>query len=73
MIAAICIALVVGMFIGRFFREPANSCPRVVLGYDCRGDGCDHRKSELYRNKMNMALASEERKADVNYWRGDDQ
>lgn len=69
MIVAICIAVVVGMFIGRFFRDDEN-CPRVVLGFNCRGNICDHRKSELYRNKMNMALNAEERDKGKNLWGG---
>lgn len=71
MIVAICISVVVGMLIGRFFRDDEN-CPRRVLGYDCRGSRCDHRKSELYRNMMNMALGAEERERDKhkNLWGG---
>lgn len=47
-----------------------EDCPATVLGYDCQGDKCDHRKSELYKAKMNMALNQEQRDDDVNYWRG---
>ena len=70
MAVAICVALMIGMIIGRFFRHPENDCPAVELGYECQYDRCDHRESELYRAKMNMALQREERK-DQNYWRGD--
>lgn len=68
MIVAICIAVVVGMIIGRFFRDEEN-CPRTVLGWDCRGNACDHRKSELYSAKATMARNAEEQAA-KNYWKG---
>jgi hypothetical protein len=59
--------VIVGMFIGRFFREPdfENDCPQLELGYRCRGDLCDHRKSELYKAKAVMAEEQEK-----SYWRG---
>lgn len=72
MIVAACIGLIIGMLIGRFFRDPEETCPREVMGYYCNGYSCDHRKSELYRAKMDRALRSEERSPDENYWRGDD-
>lgn len=71
MIVIACISVVVGMFIGRFFKDPENSCPRVELGYNCMGDWCDHRKSELYRAKMTMALNREKAEKDPNFWKGD--
>lgn len=71
MILAIGIALIVGMIIGRFFKDD-ETCPRRVLGYDCRLD-CDHSKSLLYTNMAAMAKNAEEAEAnkDRNLWRGD--
>lgn len=66
----LCIGLIAGMVIGRFFREPdyENDCPQLELGYRCRGDLCDHRKSELYKAKAVMAKNREEEQR--NYWGG---
>jgi len=71
-VAYICIGVIVGMIIGRFFREPEENCPSAVLGYDCKGSRCDHRLSVLYEAKANMAKYAEEREAnkDSNYWGG---
>lgn len=65
------ICLIVGMIIGAFFKEPADDCPRRVLGYNCMGDWCDHRKSVLYTNMASMARNDEEREKDPNFWKGD--
>lgn len=72
MVAAICISIIIGMFIGRFFRNPENGCPAEELGYNCKGSHCDHRLSVLYEAKANMAKYAEEREAnkDSNYWGG---
>ena len=67
------IGLIIGMLVGRFFKDTTidEDCPANVYGYDCKGsDVCDHRPSELYRAKMQMALRQEERKDHVNYWKG---
>lgn len=72
MIIAICISLIIGMNIGRFFREPYERCPARIKGFDCTGLSCDHTKSEFYRAKMQMALIAEERE-DKNYWKGNDE
>lgn len=69
---AICISLIIGMLIGRFL-DGEESCPRNVMNYDCKGPTCDHTKSELYRAKMHMAIADEQRKDnDRNFWSGGD-
>jgi len=52
-----------------------ENCPANVLGYSCKGKGIsDHRKSELYRVKLMMALRREkaqaQRDADVEHLRG---
>lgn len=71
MIVTACISVIVGMIIGRFFREPDNNCPRIELGYNCMGSWCDHRQSELYRAKMHMALNRERAEREPNFWKGD--
>lgn len=40
-----------------------ESCPRVILGYNCRGKECDHSAQARYR-----AIRA---RNDTNYW-GDD-
>lgn len=52
------LGLIIGFMLGRI--EPPE-CPRVILGYNCQGIdyGCDHRRSEIYRAKMEMALNDE--------------
>lgn len=66
------IGLVIGILVHIGHVKFADEdCPRCVLGYDCRGDRCDHRKSELYKAKAQMALNQEQRDDDVNYWKGD--
>lgn len=59
------IGFIVGMLLAKFiFYERPQDCPAEVLGYDCatyKGRMCDHRKSELYKAHMQMALAAEER------------
>lgn len=47
-----------------------NDCPLAELGYNCKGDACDHRKSELYRAKATMAKNQEEYE-ERNFWKGD--
>lgn len=69
MIVPLCIGIIVGMIIGRFFKEPAEDCPRRVLHYTCKGDTCDHRKSLLYANMASMAKNDEERET-TNLWGG---
>lgn len=59
MLAQVLIGVIIGMFIGRFFRAP-KQCPRVVIGYNCQGLGCDHRDSSYYEAKRTMALNKEE-------------
>lgn len=65
------IAFVLGALLGAFFHAEED-CPRAVMGYHCDGPTCDHTKSELYRAKMQMALADEDFKAnrDNNFWGG---
>lgn len=58
MIAPILIGVIIGMFIGRFFR-PGKECPRNVLGYDCKGNKCDHSDSIYYEAKMHQAMNNE--------------
>lgn len=73
MLVGILIGLIIGMLIGRFFREPQQVCPAEVYGYDCnayKGKVCDHSKSALYKAKMEMALAEEQRDDDNNYYGG---
>lgn len=60
----LCIGLIVGMIVGRLFREPDNDCPQVEIGYRCRGDLCNHAKSLLYEGKMHMAIERERRHRD---------
>lgn len=69
MIWAVIIAGIAGMVIGYTLRATdEEDCPRRVLQYNCRGEGCDHRKSVLYTCMANMAQADEER----NLWDGND-
>lgn len=63
------VAFILGMIMGAMISKEED-CPRSVLGYDCRGDRCDHRKSELYQAKMQMAQNQERSADDVNYWKG---
>lgn len=73
MLVGILIGLIGGMLIGRFFRDPVQDCPAEVLGYDClnyKGMPCDHRKSELYKAHMHMALAEEKHAEDDNLYTG---
>jgi hypothetical protein len=71
MIAVGGICLIIGMLIGRFFRDPEydNDCPAIEQGYRCKADLCDHRLSTLYEVKANMAKAAEEREAEQR-WKG---
>lgn len=73
MIVGILIGFIIGMLVGRFFREPKPSCPAEVLGYSCKRDTgreCDHRESLVYEAQMNMAKWREDREADNNYFGG---
>ena len=54
------IAFVIGILVGAFW-HPQEDCPSAVLGYDCDGDSCDHRKSQLYGNMAIMARHAEKR------------
>lgn len=63
-IIALGFGLLIGMMIGRFFRNDEN-CPRRVLEYSCKGFTCDHRKSVLYANMSAMALNDEERAPNI--------
>lgn len=55
------VTLIVGMILGGLLSETSNEdCPKRVLGYNCSGDRCDHRKSVLYTNMARMAKGAEE-------------
>lgn len=47
-----------------------ETCPRIVLGYDCHEDVCDHSKSLLYTNMATMAKNAEKRDGNNNLWGG---
>lgn len=69
------IGVVVGVILHILWRGPVDEdCPANVYGYDCKGDNCDHRPSELYRAKLTMALrrekAQQQRDDDVAFLRG---
>lgn len=36
--------------------RPTVDCPRVVLGYNCKGDKCDHSEIELAKAHRAMEL-----------------
>jgi hypothetical protein len=36
---------------GYAFGIDRNECPRMILGYDCRGDFCNHCKNEVEKAK----------------------
>lgn len=61
-------AFVVGGFVGAYL-NPEETCPRVVKGYDCRGNNCDHSKVALYQAKLDMARNDEDSET-KNYWGG---
>lgn len=62
---AIFLAFVIGCIVGAFW-QPEEDCPSAVLGYDCQGDRCDHRKSQLYSNMAVMARHAEKREQEQN-------
>jgi hypothetical protein len=53
--AHILIGVIIGMFIGRFFRLP-RECARVIRGYNCQGLLCDHSDKAYYQAKYYEAL-----------------
>lgn len=64
MLVALLIGCIIGMLIGRFFRQPKPVCPAEVLGYNCKfdtGRDCDHRESQVLKAQMDMALWRERR------------
>lgn len=64
MLVGLLIGAIVGMLIGRFFRDPKPVCPAEVLGYTCKRDTgreCDHRESQVLKAQMDMALWREQR------------
>lgn len=64
MLVGLLIGWVIGMIIGRFFRDPKPVCPAEVLGYTCKfdkGGECDHRESAVLKAQMDMALWREQR------------
>lgn len=65
------IIFLIGLFIGALFNRE-ETCPKVVMGYDCSGEYCDHRKSVLYTNMAIMAKNHEERERENerNLWGG---
>ncbi len=66
------VIFLLGMFCGAVL-NPDEDCPARVIGFNCKGDNCDHRKSTLYGNMQNMALQAEkrEKEKEINYWGGD--
>lgn len=59
-VVGLLIAFIVGFVFGAVWR-PEEDCPAAVLGYDCNGETCDHRKSTLYGNMAIMARHAEKR------------
>jgi hypothetical protein len=39
---------------GFSFGVGRDECPRVIMGYDCKGDFCNHCKNEVERAKAAM-------------------
>lgn len=59
-ILGLIVAFMLGIAVGAS-KMGENDCPAVEMGYDCNGDRCDHRKTELYRAKLRMAEYAETR------------
>jgi len=53
------ILFIIGFALGYMTEVP--KCPRRVRNWQCRGSRCDHRLSEYYRAKAEMAEASRRR------------
>ena len=54
MIYAIITVLVVCIIGAAIWLSGADDCPRMILGYKCRGVDCDHSPEELMRAKQAM-------------------
>lgn len=58
-VLGLCAAFILGVWTDIVLRRE-NGCPLVELGYNCKGETCDHRLSELYKAKATMAQNQEE-------------
>lgn len=46
----IVISFICGVFAGYGF-APGNQCPRKILGYNCKGEDCDHSNAAIVSAK----------------------
>lgn len=52
------LSLIVGFALGMWARGTQDeNCPRAVLGYNCRGNTCDHDELLLRKNQVRMLEA----------------
>lgn len=57
------ITFIIGFALGMWARgTSAETCPRAVLGYDCKGNTCDHDELLLRRNQVRMLEVAKEKK-----------
>lgn len=55
------ITIIVGalcLFIGYAFGLSTDECPRMIMGYNCRGNDCNHSKNEVAKAKKAMEKRS---------------